>query len=62
MHMLSVAQACAASLQHDALVRFGLLAGLTAEHGPAFRTGLCAVQKQDNGRDVQLKVKTDRLV
>ncbi len=56
MHMLSLTQACAASLQQDAVVRFGLLAGLTAEHGPRFRAGLCTVQKQDNGRDVQLKV------
>ena len=37
-------------------MRFGLLAGLTAAHGPRFRIGVCTVQKQDNGRDVQLKV------
>ena len=43
-------------------MRFGLLAGLTAAHGTLFRAGLCTVQKQDNGRDVQLKASSgDRL-
>ena len=38
---------------------FGLLAGMTtaAPQSPRFRVGLCVVQKQDNGRDVQLKAR-----
>ena len=56
----AVDEACASSLQEDAVARFGLLAGLTTVQttvqGPTFQVGLCAVQKQDNGRDVQLKV------
>ena len=41
-------------------MRFGLLAAMTTAdepRGPRFGAGLCVVQKQDNGRDVQLKAR-----
>ncbi len=57
-------KSCAASLREDAIVRFGLLAGMTTAttQGPKFRAGLCVIQKQDNGRDVQLKARCSALL
>lgn len=45
------------TMQDSALLTFGYLAGLHAEQNPdGFSIGLCAVHRQANGRDVQLKV------
>ncbi len=44
-------------LQETALPSFGYLAALHSLPPPAgFDLGLCAVRKQENGRDVQLQV------
>lgn len=51
-------ESCAASLRQDALARFSHIAALSAVQLQPFHVGLCSVSKLENGRDVQLKVRS----
>jgi hypothetical protein len=44
--------------QHSSLLTFGYLAALHCQSTHGFSLGLCAVHRQANGQDVQLKVDT----